>query len=100
MHAEREQHGRRLGALVGDLEAGANLHGAISCCTVQGAVARARATTAGFASLVTATSTVMPRLSEGKPVQVPDKSRACAESRAMATGIRSRLPTMPFVGSN
>src|SRR6516225_15108 len=50
-------------------------------------------------SAVTSTSTVMPRWSEGKPVQVPEIGTAWRGSRATATRIRSRLPTMPLVGS-
>lgn len=49
---------------------------------------------------VTRTSTFIARKSPGPPVQLPAMGIAWVGSRTTATRIRSRLPTMPLVGSN
>src|SRR5690242_16921081 len=54
----------------------------------------------GVSEHVTVTSTTIPRLSAGKPVQVPHSGTAWAGSRAIATRMRSWLPAIPLVGSN
>ena len=87
--------GRRLRALVGDLVAGADPHR----CVLQGSLllvigspgplrrrgmpGHGRRLVACGVLRVTLTSTVMPRLSEGKPVQVPDSGTAWRGSRAI-----------------
>src|ERR1019366_8161087 len=60
----------------------------------------APAAPSGGAARRTPTETLMPRLSDGKPRQVPEIGTTWYGSRATATRIRPRLPTMPLVGSN
>src|SRR6476620_326996 len=94
MDAEHQQHGRGLRAIVCDLESGSDMHYATPRVAPSGS--------AGLSgdSQVICTSTVKPRLSDGKPDHVPHIGTACIGSRATATRIKSRLPTMPLVGSN
>lgn len=86
-----QQHRGGLGAVEGDLVACMDSHGRYS---FPSAVAQLRGkdafiTVVGVAEAVTVTSTESPRLSAGKPVQVPQSGTAWAGSRATATLMRS-----------
>src|SRR5664279_220626 len=52
------------------------------------------------ASVLTLTLTSMPSSSSASPQYEPERGIACEGVRATPTRIRSRLPTIPFVGSN
>src|SRR5262249_8319600 len=51
-------------------------------------------------SRIASTSTVMPRKSDGAPVQVPDTGMACVGSRVTATRTSFCPPTSALAGSN
>ena len=51
-------------------------------------------------SALTLTETSIPRSSSAPPQYVPKSGIACSGVRAIPTRIRSRFPTIPFVGSN
>src|ERR1051326_3002629 len=90
MDAEHQQHRRGLQLLVDELVAQLDPHH--RCCFLPRPWE--------VAASATLTSTVMPRLSPGNPIQVPESGTACRGCRVTATRIRLRLPTMPLVGSN
>src|SRR5271165_6449417 len=54
---------------------------------------------AALSAAVTATATVIPKWSEGQPVQVPLRGTAWLGSRTTATRTRSWLPITPLAGS-
>src|SRR4051812_12512659 len=99
MKAQHQDRRRRLGRLVADLEARADFHDVLAF-DWSGAAARTRSEapavgsgsdgrssafrrSAGLLWAATSTSTVMPRSSPGKPIQVPWSGMAWAGSRAM-----------------
>src|SRR6202035_2514388 len=93
MDREHDHHRRRRRRGVGDVETHLDQHGQTPASTLAPVLVPAPAET-------TLMLTSMPTKASAEPRYVPCSGIAWEGSRATATRTRSRVPTMPLVGSN